>query len=48
MLAMDAFQQKDYERAIALWERLLPLMPEQSRDSNAIRQAIAAAQQKLE
>lgn len=47
MLAMDAYQQKNYQLAIDYWQRLLKLVPPQSEESNAIRKAIARAQRKL-
>tara|TARA_Y100000588_G_scaffold392296_2_gene503651 strand:- start:149 stop:826 length:678 start_codon:yes stop_codon:yes gene_type:complete len=47
MLAMDAFMNQNYEKAIALWQQLLQLMPTSSEESNAVRKAIARAQEKL-
>lgn len=47
MLAMDAFGQQAYQQAIDYWQRLLSIAPPQSEEANAIRKAIAKAQQKL-
>lgn len=47
MLAMDSFMNHRYEDAISYWQRLLKLAPEQSEEADAIRQAIAKAQQQL-
>jgi cytochrome c-type biogenesis protein CcmH/NrfG len=46
MLAMDAYQQHDYLRAIQFWQRLLELMNPDSQEADAIRQAIAKAERK--
>ena len=43
MLAIDAFHDKDYLKAIAYWRRLLILVPTDSAESSAIRKAIAKA-----
>ena len=43
MLAMDAFQQKNYQPAIDYWQRLLKQVPPQSEQALAIRKAIAKA-----
>jgi cytochrome c-type biogenesis protein CcmH len=43
MLAMDAFQQKNYQLAIDYWQRLLKQVPPQSEQALAIRKAIAKA-----
>ena len=43
MLAMDAFARKDYSKAISYWRRLITLVPPQSEDAEAIRQAIIKA-----
>ena len=43
MLAMDAYQQQQYQRAIDYWQRLLTLVPMQSEEAQAIRKAIANA-----
>ncbi len=47
LLAIDAYQQQDYARAIAYWERLLPQFAPQSPAAQNILQMIAAAQQKI-
>lgn len=47
MLAMNAFMSHAYEDAIGFWQRLLRMAPEQSEESQAIRRAIAKAQEKL-
>lgn len=47
MLALDAFKRKDYQTAIDYWQHLLKLAPPQSDDAQAIRKAIAKAQQML-
>jgi cytochrome c-type biogenesis protein CcmH len=44
MLAMDAFGQQNYAQAIAYWQQLLQLAPEQSAEAQVIRKAIAKAQ----
>jgi cytochrome c-type biogenesis protein CcmH len=46
MLAMNAFMSHDYKSAIAYWERLLKLAPQNSEEASAIRKAIARAQQR--
>lgn len=47
MLAMDSFMSHDYQQAIDYWQRLLKLAPPGSEDADAIRKAIAKAQQQL-
>lgn len=47
MLAMDAFIDKNYEKAILMWQQLLQLMPPGSEDAKAVRKAIARAQEQL-
>lgn len=47
MLAMHAFSDHAYEAAIDYWQRLLRLMPPQSKEALAIQKAIAKAQAKL-
>lgn len=47
MLAMDAFVSHAYEDAIRYWQRLLKLAPEQSEEAQAIRKAIAKAEEHL-
>ncbi|WP_133127177.1 tetratricopeptide repeat protein [Legionella nagasakiensis] len=47
MLAMDAFMSHDYQLAIDYWQRLLDIVPLESDDANAIRKAIAKAQQSM-
>lgn len=44
MLAMDAYQQHQYQQAIDYWSSLLLLLPANSSESKAIRQAIAKTQ----
>lgn len=43
ILAMHAYRQKKINVAVAYWQRLLQLLPEQSADADAIRLAIANA-----
>jgi cytochrome c-type biogenesis protein CcmH len=43
MLAMDAFQSHDYQRAIQYWTQLLAVVSAESADANVIRRAIARA-----
>ena len=45
MLAMDAYQRKDYQQAILYWRRLLPMVPAESEEGKALRKAIAKAQE---
>lgn len=47
MLAMDAYLSHAYEDAISYWQRLLTLAPKQSDEAEAIRKAIAKAQDQL-
>ncbi|KTC80000.1 tetratricopeptide repeat protein [Legionella cherrii] len=47
MLAMDAFVSHAYEDAISYWQRLLKLAPEQSEEAQAIRKAIAKAEERI-
>ncbi|WP_298627108.1 tetratricopeptide repeat protein [uncultured Legionella sp.] len=47
MLAMNAYMSHAYKDAIAYWQRLLVIAPEQSEESQAIRKAIAKAQDQL-
>lgn len=47
MLAMNAYIGHDYKDAITYWQRLLVMAPEQSEESQAIRKAIAKAQDQL-
>jgi len=47
MLAMDAFMSHAYDDAISYWQRLLKIAPQQSEEAEAIRKAIAKAQDKL-
>ncbi|KTD40714.1 tetratricopeptide repeat protein [Legionella parisiensis] len=47
MLAMDAFVSHAYEDAIVYWQRLLNLAPEQSEEAQAIRKAIAKAEERI-
>ncbi len=47
MLAMDAFMSQSYEDAINYWQRLLKIAPQQSEEADAIRKAIAKAQEKI-
>jgi len=48
MLAIDAFQEKAYEKAIEYWTQLLALVPSDTADAKAIRKAIAKAQEFLQ
>lgn len=43
MLAMDAYQQHDYQKAIEYWSSLLALLPQHSSESKVVRKAIAEA-----
>ncbi|OGV30861.1 MAG: hypothetical protein A3E88_00875 [Legionellales bacterium RIFCSPHIGHO2_12_FULL_35_11] len=43
ILAMDAYKNKQYQKSIDYWQRLLILLPENSEESIAIRKAIAKA-----
>jgi len=45
MLAMDAYNQKQYQQAIDYWEQLLMLIPSQSEEAAKLRQAITKAEQ---
>ena len=45
MLAMDAYEQKNYHQAIAYWRRLLKILPADDKDAETIRRAIAKIQQ---
>ncbi|KTD30841.1 cytochrome c type biogenesis protein CcmH [Legionella moravica] len=47
MLAMNAYLSHDYQEAITYWQRLLVMAPEQSEESQAIRKAIAKAQDQI-
>lgn len=47
LLAIIAYQQHDYAKAIHYWEQLLPLLAPGSEDQNQLLQMIAAAQQQL-
>lgn len=47
MLAMDAYQQKNYKLAITYWQELLVLAPADSEAASALRKAIAKAQRRL-
>lgn len=47
MLAMNAFQEKDYVQAIDYWKRLLQLVASESHEADSIRRAIAQAEQQL-
>lgn len=47
MLAMDAFESRNYQLAIDHWQHLLKLAPEHSEEAQLLRKAIAKAQQKL-
>lgn len=46
MLATDAYKNHQYKAAIHYWEHLLTLLPQQSDEAMAIRQALAKAQKK--
>lgn len=45
MLAMDAYQQKDYQQAILYWQHLLNLVPPHSKEARALQKAIAKARE---
>lgn len=47
MLAMDAFTSHAYEDAIDYWQRLLKIVPTQSEEAQAIRKAIAKAEEHI-
>ncbi|KTD59330.1 cytochrome c-type biogenesis protein [Legionella santicrucis] len=47
MLAMDAFTSHAYEDAIDYWQRLLHIVPPQSEEAQAIRKAIAKAEEHI-
>lgn len=47
MLAMDAFTSHAYEDAVDFWQRLLNLVPAQSEEAQAIRKAIAKAEERI-
>lgn len=47
MLAMDAYLSHDYNDAITYWQRLLKIAPQQSEEADAIRKAIAKAQEEF-
>lgn len=47
MLAMDAYTSHAYEDAIDYWQRLLKLAPQQSEEAQAIRKAIAKAEEQI-
>lgn len=48
MLAMDAYQQKNYSEAIKFWQQLLVVIPRDSKEGQAILQAIERAQRQLQ
>jgi cytochrome c-type biogenesis protein CcmH len=48
MLAMDAYESHAYEDAISYWQRLLKLAPQQSDEAQAIRKAIAKAEERIQ
>ena len=43
-----AYERGDWKQAIAAWQQLMPLLDNESQRSNAVQQAIADAQQKLQ
>lgn len=47
LLAVDAYQQKNYQQAIQYWEQILPNFPAESPDAEALLKAIAKAQAAL-
>jgi cytochrome c-type biogenesis protein CcmH/NrfG len=47
MLAMDAFARQAYEETIDYWQRLLKLAPVESEETQAIRKAIAKAEEQI-
>jgi len=44
LLAIAAYHQHNYQKAIAYWQQLLPTFPGNSEDAKALRHAIASAQ----
>ncbi|WP_058535609.1 tetratricopeptide repeat protein [Legionella saoudiensis] len=47
MMAMNAYVSHAYEDAIAYWQRLLKLAPQQSEEAQSIRKAIAKAEEQI-
>ncbi len=47
MLAMDAFLKGHYSDAIVYWKKLLTMVPQQSDEADALRKAIAQAEDKI-
>lgn len=48
LLALDAYQQKQYSKAIAYWEGLIPQFPAGSRDRTVLLKMISQAQEKMQ
>lgn len=48
MMAMNAYVSHAYEEAIAYWQRLLKFAPQQSEEAQAIRKAIAKAEEQIQ
>jgi cytochrome c-type biogenesis protein CcmH len=48
LLGLNAYNQKKYAIAVQYWEKLIPLFPEGSSDSQVVLKMIALAQKKLE
>ena len=48
LLALHAFSETQYEKAIHYWQRLLVQVPSQSEEADALKKAIAKAQEKLQ
>ncbi|MBA2711291.1 MAG: tetratricopeptide repeat protein [Tatlockia sp.] len=44
MVAIDSFNNREYQQAINSWQQLLKLAPEQSEEAKMVRKAIAKAQ----
>lgn len=47
LLAVNAYQHKQYQQAVNYWEKLLPLFPPQSKNAEVVLTAIAKAQQHI-
>lgn len=47
LLAVDAYQRKNFKKAVAYWETLLQTVPPESHDGEVLRAMIAKAQRRL-
>lgn len=47
LLALDAYHKQNYQQAIQYWEKILPLVPVQSREGRTLLFMISQAQKKL-